>query len=199
MFFIYRRERSVHIWRQREGPYGKGATGGTWKGDHLEGPQRIKRKWGLRDGRGFTQTIFSPLSVKGSYWTDVCGSDRLGGWSKSMMTTSVCLAGNWRPVCHLPWGWRRHSWSGNSGRKETVQDLTIKVLEKRPAVGRVEWKSPQQVSNFPGISTHHHPNHRQTPDLMLVPRVMAPTEWWSGWVHSYHLLFSCSPWPLAFS
>lgn len=46
----------------------------------------------------------------------------------------------------------------------------IKVLEKRPAVGKVEWKSPQQVSNFPGISTHHCPNHRQTPDLKLVPR-----------------------------
>ena len=50
-----------------------------------------------------------------------------------------------------------------------MQDLTRKVLEKRPAVGRVEWKSPQ-VSNFPGISTHHHPNLRQTPDLKLVPR-----------------------------
>ena len=60
--------------------------------------------------------------------------------------------------------------SGNSGRKETVQDLTRKVLEKRPAVGRAEWKSPQQVSNFPGVSTHHRPHHRQTPDLKLVPR-----------------------------
>lgn len=139
MLVIYRREDPC-IFEGKEGPYGK-EPGGE---DHRV-LQRIKESGVSGTGGVHSNHVFPTESVKEAR------GDRWEVEGESMMTISVCLAGNWSQFL-IYHEWRGHSKSGNSGRKETVQDLMRKVLDKRPAVGR----GGVEVSNslqFPGIST----------------------------------------------
>lgn len=166
---------SVHMWRQQEGLYGERATRCTWSGGTFIGSSKESEGSGI-SGMGREFALLSRKCVFPWVWRkvkeinegiDVCGGDNQWTKGDSMMTTAVCLV-SFSSAVRSPW--RRHSWSWGSGWKQTNPQQLKKNLWKRPAVRRLELKSPCKTPVFPSFSLPHCPNHGKAPDLS------------SGWV-----------------
>lgn len=145
-------------------------------------------------GRGFTWNTFSPWvwrEARGQMCMEVTDQEDEGSawwpawspWQEPGGEFLICHEGG-EGICE----------SGGSGRKETVQNLMSKDLEKRSVVGRVELKYPLQGFNFPRPFPTLPSYCRKAPDLRQGSQVR--TEWFLA--GSIRTISSLSPWPLTF-